>query len=273
MVELGIAHHRQVGSDAFDFLGDHVAVVRRPDGDIDAREPADLARPDTGTNGGAFAFYGALIGDHRLEPPVGDDEIGNGSVLDDLRPLHARAFGQRHGHVGRTDQAVRRDPDRAIEVVRVHQREFFLGLLGPDQAHLEPEGARRRDGALVLRAAFLPGADAHAAGLAPAGRLAGLIFQLGNHAHGVGREVHQIVVGPVLGDGAGGVPGGAGGELVPLDQHHVRAAVVGKVVGGGAAHHAATDDDDFRLIGKFLGHGWSPRRVGCACKPSDRAPT
>ena len=49
---------------------------------------------------------------------------------------------------------------------------------------------------------------------------------------------------PGAGDEPGGVPGGARGELVPLQQEDVAHAERGQVVGDAAADDATTDDDD-----------------------------
>lgn len=46
------------------------------------------------------------------------------------------------------------------------------------------------------------------------------------------------------------MPGGAGRELVPLEQHDIRAAHVRQVVRDGAANDAAADDDDAGALGE-----------------------
>ena len=45
----------------------------------------------------------------------------------------------------------------------------------------------------------------------------------------------------------GCVPGGTGGELGALDEHHVRPAELGEMVEDGAADHAAPDHDHARV--------------------------
>ena len=52
---------------------------------------------------------------------------------------------------------------------------------------------------------------------------------------------------------AGRVPGGAGGELVSLEEHDVATAHVREVIRDRAADHASADDDDARVCGNLLG--------------------
>ena len=55
----------------------------------------------------------------------------------------------------------------------------------------------------------------------------------------------------------GGVPGGARGQPVALEQHDVLPAHVGQVIGDRAADDAAADDDDARLAGSEPPRGLS----------------
>src|SRR3546814_12759069 len=61
-----------------------------------------------------------------------------------------------------------------------------------------------------------------------------------------------------LADEAGGVPGGAAGELAPLQQQHVGDAEPRQVIRDGAAGDAAADDDDGHAIGEGLRHARLP---------------
>jgi hypothetical protein len=49
------------------------------------------------------------------------------------------------------------------------------------------------------------------------------------------------------------MPGGATGEISPLEQHHVTPAELRQVIGDAAADDATADDDDARVRGK-VGH-------------------
>ena len=59
-----------------------------------------------------------------------------------------------------------------------------------------------------------------------------------------------------MADKACGMPSGAAGELMTLDQQHIRLVIARQMIGGGAADNAAADHDDFGMGGKtYLGHG------------------
>jgi len=68
------------------------------------------------------------------------------------------------------------------------------------------------------------------------------------------REARQVQRGTELADEPRRVPGGAAGELVALQQQHLRGAALRQVVGQRAADDAAADDDDARAVGQGL-HG------------------
>ena len=46
------------------------------------------------------------------------------------------------------------------------------------------------------------------------------------------------------------MPGGSGGQLCLLQQHHVSPAFMSQVIGQAAAHDTAADNDDPGLVGK-----------------------
>ncbi len=89
-----------------------------------------------------------------------------------------------------------------------------------------------------------------------AGGLPGLLLQPRVEVAGVQPDRGRGLRGrPEAGHQARGVPGGAGGEPVALEQEHVGPAGVGEVVGDGAADDAAADDDDAGTVGEFGSHG------------------
>jgi hypothetical protein len=97
------------------------------------------------------------------------------------------------------------------------------------------------------------------ANLHEAGRLPGFRFEARNQLARVFADAkRRLGRRTVSGHQARGVPGGARGELVTLEQDHVGAAHVSQVVGDGAADHAAADDDDSRMLGNSgMSHGFS----------------
>ena len=87
-------------------------------------------------------------------------------------------------------------------------------------------------------------------GLKP-GRLPGLGLEPGVEVARVLAHLGRGLGGRAEGDHQPGrVPGGARGEPVALEQHHVLPAHVGQVVGDRAADDAAADDDDARALGQ-----------------------
>ncbi len=100
--------------------------------------------------------------------------------------------------------------------------------------------------------------DGDGAVLLEAGRLAGFFFQ---PAHQLGRVLGQlghVAVGAQLADKPRRMPGGAGGELLALQQHHVGDAYLRQVIGQRTADDAAADNDDICAGGKVFGHGSAP---------------
>jgi hypothetical protein len=106
----------------------------------------------------------------------------------------------------------------------MHAQVAALGHRGFQELH-----ARRRVGQ------HDPGRQMQAAGLA------GDFFQLLVKAHGVALQHGHVRVAVERMKAARRMPGGAGRELVALEQQHVLPALLGQVVEHRAAHHAAAD--------------------------------
>ena len=84
--------------------------------------------------------------------------------------------------------------------------------------------------------------EAEAAVLAEAGRLPGLGLEPGVELGRVLGEPGQVLGRAQLADQPGRMPGRARGQLLALEQQHVRASRAGQVVGDRAADHPAADD-------------------------------
>ena len=202
---------------------------------------------------------------HRTIPPVrldaGDsavlgEDADDARVLEDPRLPRPGSLDERGTQVGRADAAVVGRPDRADDVLGVHQRPALLRLSRRNGPGAHAEQVRQRLLAPDVNEPVFAGGDRERALVDPAGRLAGLLLQLCVERDGVANEVGQIAgraKRPHLG---GGVPRGAGGQPVALQQDCVRDARLGQVIQGRAAHDAAADDDDGSVGGKDgVGHG------------------
>ena len=135
------------------------------------------------------------------------------------------------------------------EVVQGLRRRAVVGHPGGrlrlDQEPKLIEVAQQRLG-LALPAQRLLPAGAGGQGDVPdrpeAGGMPGLLLQPGVQVTGVAAEEQRgLVRHPGRGDQPGRVPRRPGGQLVLLEQDHVRPAQVGQVIGDAAAGHPAAD--------------------------------
>ena len=85
--------------------------------------------------------------------------------------------------------------------------------------------------------------------------------------HGaVAGQAREVVAGAQLADEPRRVPGGAAGQLAPLEQDDVAPAELGQVIGDAAADDAAADDDDARVGGKRGRHRRTIARPGVGAR-------
>ncbi len=172
------------------------------------------------------------------------EEARDRCLLDDGHPTVPGAAGQRHGDVDGVGAAVAGDGEAGEHVVDPGEREQLLHLGRRDLADVDTavpvEGG---DPAVFLEAVGVRGELDEADG-AEARRLAGLGLQPGVE---VPRVHPQLGLGgrhgPERDHQSGGVPRGAGGELVALEEHDVAPAQAGEVVGDAGPDDAAADDD------------------------------
>ena len=113
--------------------------------------------------------------------------------------------------------------------------------------HLQPVEPLRRVGEL------------QAAGQVQPAGLPGDRFDLLVEADGVGLQLGDVRVAVQRVEAARRVPGRAGGQLAPLDQHHVAPAGLGQMVEHRAADDAAADHRDLDM--GF--HGFARPRKSC----------
>ena len=159
-----------------------------------------------------------------------------------LGRLHVRAR-----HPGRVDVALDRVVQRPDEVLRIEQREELLRLLGRDELEVHPEVAPARDRHPQEVHPHLCVGQHQAAGKVDAAVLAGDPLDLLVQLDRVLLELGDVRVAVERVHPAGRVPGRAGGQLAPLEQHDVGPARLRQVVEHAGADDAPADDDDLGL--------------------------
>ena len=235
-----ILQHRQVGRQAGHLVGDQVVVLGGLQRHAHAGQIGQLARPQPGTVHHVLALDLAGRGAHPGDRPAPGQEAGHRGLLDDPHPAHPGALGQRHRDVDRVDPAVLRHVEPGQHVVGAGQWEQPLHLAGRDLLHVHPaEPVERRDPAVLLQPVGVGGDLDEADRLEPGG-LAGLRLQPAVELAAVLPELGRgLRRGPERHHQPGRVPGGARGDPVPLQQHHVLPARLGQVVGHRTTDHAA----------------------------------
>ena len=212
-----------------------------------------------------------------VTPPAVGEHVLDRDALDDPHPEPSGALGQRDGDVDGVDPAVAGDVEAGQQVVGLRPGEQVGHLPRRDLLDLQPEVPLERGDPAVLLQAGLVGGRLDEADRLEAGGLAGLLLEPRVEVTGVqpdrGRGLRRR---PEAGHQARGVPRGAGGEAVALEQDHVGPAGMGEVVGDGAADHAPADDDDAGTVGELSpgrgGHRPNLLGVGDADAPATGSP-
>ena len=174
-------------------------------------------------------------------------------------PELTRAAGQLHGGAARLDPAVAGEVQRAVEVLRRHQREDAQRLRGRDDVDVEPDRARHAHLAPEERELLRARGHAEAAHFAPVLRGPRLGLEAPVQLDAVLAHPHDGGRGVEVRDQPRGVPGRPAGQLALVEQHHVGPALAREVVGDAAAGDAAADDHHAGAIVHALIRG----PVGC----------
>ena len=176
-------------------------------------------------------------------------ERGDALVATHARAHLARCCSHRCGDLGRVDVAIERVPQCADEVVGLEERVAVLQFLRREDVIFHAVGSRHRGDVLELGHALVGVCESHRTGDVVVDRVFGV---LGEFAIQLGRvllDLHDAPAARVGRHVAGCVPGGAGRQLVALQEQHVRAAHLGQVVQGAHARDAAANDHDSCAFG------------------------
>ena len=238
-----VAQHGQVRRHALERIGHHVEVLAGVKRHVDADGGRKRAGPHAGREHHRLRRNRAFWRVHARDALAVVADGGDGDVFADQHAAVPRALGERAAHVDGVGLAVRGDEDPAHHVVDGDERIALLDLVGAEHVDAEVEHLGHGRAALQLLEAALMGGERDRAVLLEAGGLAGLRFEARVKLGRILGELGHPLGGAQLADEAGGVPGGAAGELAALQQHHVGDARAREMVGDGAAHHPAADDD------------------------------
>ena len=228
-------------------LGDEVVVLHRQHREFETGHPTDLAGPQPARVDDVFGMDLAAFGDDRpravrpvFEPtdPVLSGDLGAG-----LPGTDRVGVGDTRG----VDVALDRVPHRSEEVLRVEQREQFLGL--PRRDHLElvhAEVPTAGDGHAQPVHPVAVGGEGDATGQVDRAVLPRAFLDLAVELHGVLLELGHVRVAVEGVHPTGRVPGRSGGQLLALDEQHVGPPVLGQVEQHRRADDTAADHHHLR---------------------------
>ncbi len=251
---IGLAQHAHFGKalglallDQRMRLGDDVLVLDRDHRNIETHHGAGLAREVAGAGDHVFAGDVALVGRH---PPFAIHRLrdaGDRGVAIDLGAARARTLGQRLGQVGRLDIAVVGMLDGADDAVGFAQRPDFLQLCGRQLVDLDADGLGHAGVIHELVPAVRGAGEADVGAFLEAHMLAGLGFELAIELDRVFVNLADRIGHVEQRQQARRMPGGAGGQLLALDEDDIAPALLGQVVERRNADDAAADHHHARL--------------------------
>ena len=175
------------------------------------------------------------------EPSRALSEVGHPVLAHDFRAADLRRLGVRLRHAVGIDMPLDRVVERTDEVLLVQERKQLRGLIDRDQLELHAEVAAARLGHLQPVQARPRAGEHDAAGDMHAAGLTGDALELLVEVDRVLLQLRDVRVTVDGVHAAGGMPGGAAGELAALEQQHVLPARLGQVIQHARADHAATD--------------------------------
>ena len=247
----GVHHMREFAArfqDVHDFgdvIGDQILVRHRQQRQVNPGHGANLARPKAACVHQMLGDDGALFGHHFPRAIGARVGLQDAVVQHDLGPAHPRGLGIGVGGARGVEVAVERVIQGADDAFQVHHAVGELvDLFRPEDLGIQPHIAVL--GALGLELVeprLIVGQRDAADMVQPAGH-AGDRLQFLIKADGIALQRRHVGVAVQGVEPARRVPGGAGGQLRPFDQHHIGPAQFGQVVKNRTADDATADDQN-----------------------------
>ena len=230
-----------VGNDLRHFVGDEIHVLHGKHGKLDPHHAAHFARPEAAAVDDMLGVDVALVGDHVPGAVRPVRQLLDLGVLVDLGPADARGLGiGMRGALG-VEVAVGGVDHRADEILLFQQRMHLLGFRHGDDLGLQPQVAGAGVRHLQPFHALMRVGEDEAARAVKAAGLARDLLKLVVERDRIALKLGHVRVTVQRVETARGMPGGAGGEDVALDQHHVLPACLGEMIEHRTADDAAAD--------------------------------
>ena len=252
-VGVGVARDRQTVVDAVDCVGDEIAVLHRMQRHGNAGQAADVARPR------AAGQHRGLAGDSALIGLDGDDlaclsrpprlEAGDAGVLENRYTELTRRLRDRLGDVRRVDAVGLGHVKRAEDVVAAHEGIELRHLFRGHDVGLSTDRSEERGLPAIVGQAVFGLGQRHGAAMLEADVLSRLRGGRGVERDAVAHHLREFEGAADDHHVARGVPSGAGGHRVALDEDDVRPSELGQAIGDRATGDAAADDHGAGLIG------------------------
>ena len=205
-------------------------------------------RPHTGAVDHHVGANGAELGAHAHGFAVFNKDFLGRAIFKNARTPAFRALGQRLCGVDGVGASVFGQKHAPHDIGHINARPHAGNVRGAQGLHFEPKTLGHGRAAFKFLQAGQVGGNGNRAGLAKAGRLAGFLLQRSVQVGGVLRQAGQVVGGPQLAHQAGGVPGGAAGQLLAFKQDHVGTPTQSKVIRQAASDDATAHNDHAGLM-------------------------
>ena len=245
-----VPQHGQIGMQTRDRLEQHVVMLAGVQGQGDTHRGGQIPGPHAAAN---HHVAGLDIPGGGANPrgfaPLLQDGVYPG-VSEDPRPPAARPLGQGLGDIHGIGIAVRGYMDAAVEIIGLDQRIAFRDLRHRQYIDLQAKDLGHGGAAFEFLETFGGPGNGDGTALAIAGGLTGLGLEAPVQLAGVAGQLRHVDGGAQLAYQTRRVPGGAAGQFLAFQQHHIGDAGIGQVVGHRAANNAAANDNHFTTIGQ-----------------------